>query len=168
MDMIPAKYYPVLFPVFFIAFWFGVTRLISAMGWQSLAKVYGSDKPCEGTKWYMQSAKVGKAAYNGCLTVGANYNGLYLSIFPIFRPGHPPIFIPWSDISAKEAKRPMLLGDLCILTFNRAPGFELVLRKRLTERIRASYRNYWPEQEGRVVAGLTLAVERATKSPPVV
>ncbi len=31
----------------------------------------------------------------------------------------------------------MLLGDLCILTFNRAPGFELVLRKRLTEKIRA-------------------------------
>lgn len=172
MDRIPVQYYPLLFPLFFVAVWITVLRLISAMGWQRLAEVYGSEKACEGTRWYMQSAKVGKAAYNGCLIVGANYNGLYLSILFLFRPWHPPLFIPWTDISAKEAKRPLLLGDLSILTFNRAPGLELVLRKRLTEKIRAQYRNYWPGQDGRVVAGLTLGgagmeAERATKSPPV-
>jgi hypothetical protein len=34
--------------------------------------------------------------YNGCLTVGANSEGLYvatLSFFPLF---HPPLFIPWA------------------------------------------------------------------------
>ncbi len=156
MDKIPVQYYPFLFAGIFVASWFVTARIVSAMGWQKLAKVYGSEKECEGTRWSMQSAKVGSASYNGCLTIGANYDGLYLSILFILRPWHPPIFIPWSDISAKEAKRSMLLGDLCVLTFSRAPGLEVVLRKKLAEKIKAQYRNYWPDKEGRIVTGLTL------------
>jgi hypothetical protein len=32
--------------------------------------------------------------FGNCLTTGADQSGLYLTVFPIFRIGHPPLLIP--------------------------------------------------------------------------
>ena len=44
-------------------------------------------------------------SYRNVLTIGANSNGLYLAptlpVFPLF---HPPMFIPWSEISLTSKK----------------------------------------------------------------
>jgi hypothetical protein len=48
---------------------------------------------------------MGLTNYSACLTVGANNSGLYLAVFPLFRVGHPPLLIPWVDISTSKSKR---------------------------------------------------------------
>lgn len=51
-----------------------------------------------GTTWGFQSARVRwTSRYGNCLSVGAAPVGLKLSIFFLFRPGHPSLFLPWSD-----------------------------------------------------------------------
>ena len=45
------------------------------------------------------------ARYNGVLTVGVNPAGLYLAVMPLFRPGHPPLFIPWPDVTVGSEQR---------------------------------------------------------------
>jgi hypothetical protein len=37
-------------------------------------------------------------SYNNCLTIGVTDEGLYLAVFPLFRPGHPPLLIDWSAL----------------------------------------------------------------------
>jgi len=43
--------------------------------------------------------RIGGVAYNGCLVVGANAEGVALSVLLPFRPGHAPIFVPWAELS---------------------------------------------------------------------
>jgi hypothetical protein len=42
------------------------------------------------------------ANYRSCVTLGANARGLYLAVRPLFRIGHPPLFIPWSDVQVSR------------------------------------------------------------------
>ena len=37
--------------------------------------------------------------YKGALKVGTAPQGLYLAVWPILRLGHPPLLIPWAEIS---------------------------------------------------------------------
>ena len=39
--------------------------------------------------------------YNNVLTVGADSEGLFLVPFFLFRVGHPPLFVPWAEITAE-------------------------------------------------------------------
>lgn len=67
-------------------------------GWSTLAKTYRCRQHFEGKRWYGQDIAIGSKWFNysGCVTVGANEQGLYLGIF--FRLAHPPLFIPWDDL----------------------------------------------------------------------
>lgn len=38
------------------------------------------------------------------LTIGVNSEGVYLSMFVLFRIAAPPLFIPWADVFAEEEK----------------------------------------------------------------
>jgi hypothetical protein len=40
--------------------------------------------------------------YKGCTNVGADSRGLYISFGILFRFGHPPLFVPWGDITITE------------------------------------------------------------------
>ncbi len=39
------------------------------------------------------------AGYRNCLTVGCNHEGLYLATMPPFQFRHPPLLIPWDEIT---------------------------------------------------------------------
>jgi len=65
-------------------------------------------------RWLFVSARMGTRAddpllnvqrplfsLRSCLNIGANENGVHLSLFPLFRLFNPPLFIPWDQISAK-------------------------------------------------------------------
>jgi hypothetical protein len=43
-------------------------------------------------------------SYRSCLSVGAGEFELYLSVFPSFRIGRPPLLIPWTEISVSEGE----------------------------------------------------------------
>jgi hypothetical protein len=96
----------VIFPIYFLFLWLLVGAIISYVGgWFSLAKVYCTRMPFNGTRWGMQSGRMRRLAnYNNVLTIGVSQQGLYLaSMFP-FRFMHPPLLIPWSEIKVRRNK----------------------------------------------------------------
>lgn len=114
----------------FIAFWFLIIFFISAIsGWRALAQRYRSDMPFSGHTWHLRSGRMGgMARYSGVLTVGVNPAGLYLAVMPLFRVGHPPLFIPWPDVSVTSERR--FLGSFIFFTFRQAPMVSLQLWER--------------------------------------
>lgn len=118
--------FPFLFPIFFIGMWIIVSFLLARMGgWSHLAESYQSQAQFTGKKLYFQSCRLGLVNYSGCLTVGSNYYGVYLAVFPLFRVGHPPLLIPWSDITTAEHKG--LVFSYLDFTFARVPSAKLRL-----------------------------------------
>lgn len=109
------------FAVAFPALWSGVTWLMGIVsGWSRLASRYRTDGRAEVTVLSAGSARIGGAAYNNMLQVGIQPEGLRLSVWRIFRPGHPPLLIPWSDITDIEETR-SLLGTRNRLRIRDAP-----------------------------------------------
>jgi hypothetical protein len=90
-----------LFTLFFVALWCGISLLLSYGGWRTLADAYPGDASVEGTAFRFQSARIGIVNYNRSLNVIASPSKLHLVPFSFFRVGHSPIAIPWSHISAE-------------------------------------------------------------------
>ena len=67
--------------------------------------------------------------YSSCLTLGANEHGLYMATFFLFRLGHSPLFVPWSDVGATERKGWVL--RYIDFTFLQAPGVTLRVRQQI-------------------------------------
>lgn len=109
--------------VVFSAFWSGVVWLIARMGWSRLAEFYETDLEPTGRRFYVGQARVGISGYSNVLRVHVEPEGLRLSVMPLFRPGHPPLLIPWDEITDIRAKRQLVgrayaldIGDLPTVT----------------------------------------------------
>jgi hypothetical protein len=46
----------------------------------------------------------GLAHYRNCLVIGASPTGLYLAVFLPFRLAHPPLFIPWNEVTLSRGR----------------------------------------------------------------
>ena len=94
---------PVLFFPFFVAFFSAICFALSLIsGWRSLAEHYKATQPFSGERWHLRSGSMGLVSYGSCLTLGANTEGIFLSVLFPFRVGHPPLFIPWSEVQSAE------------------------------------------------------------------
>lgn len=119
--------------LFFILVWVGMSILFSFWGgWRDLTQYYRYHGQLIDKKKYFQSAGMrGAMAYRGCLIIGASHEGLYLSVFFLFRIAHPPLFIPWSDIKSRSIRR---FGyPLLEFTFSRVPTVFIQLPGTLTD-----------------------------------
>ena len=87
----------------------------------------------------------GGGGYNNILTVGADPDGMYVSVFVLFRFGHPPLFIPWEDVSA-EAKR-VWLFNVVILKFARCPSIPFWISRKLADKLEMASGVQFIEQE---------------------
>jgi hypothetical protein len=95
-----------LLPFLIAGWWCFVVWILSVMGgWRRLAAQYRARRPPTGRRLSMQSGKIGFVNYNGCLTIHASDDGLWLSVMALFRPGHPPLLIPWSKIHNRQTRR---------------------------------------------------------------
>lgn len=99
--------------IVFVAFWFFASYISSLVsGWQRLAAKYrAASKPLLGKTWSGQYGMVGLATYRGVLNIGISPAGLFLSVMPLFRVGHPDLLIPWQDI-ARAGERQFLFISL--------------------------------------------------------
>lgn len=98
--------FPVLFFPAFIGLWCGVCYLLSKMsGWRDLAEKYPLTAPFTGETHSWQSGRMGACSYRSCLILGVNHQGLYLSVFPIFAIGAPPLLIPWPAVSGVKREK---------------------------------------------------------------
>lgn len=96
-----------LFPFIFAGGWCFVMLLLSRLGgWHRLAERFpGRDRQPSGRRFSMQSGRVGLVNYSSCLTIHTSAEGLHLAVWPLFRLGHPPLFIPWDEIHQARLKR---------------------------------------------------------------
>ena len=115
------KFIPYLFPFFFISLWIIVSFVLANIGgWSRLAQYYETQSRFEGKKWSFRGGRMGMINYNGCLTIGVDDDGLYLAVFPLFRVGHPPLFIPWYDITTSKSRK--FFVSYLDFTFARLPS----------------------------------------------
>jgi hypothetical protein len=122
----------------FIAAWIAASYLFSIIsGWQWLAESYRSRDRFAGKKRGWQSGTLGCISMNHCWTLGANDSGLYLAMNFLFRIGHPPLFIPWSDIEV--GRRRLLFFSSIVFEFAKAPGVLLVLTERRAANLARSH-----------------------------
>ena len=100
-------------PWFFLTFavaWLAMSGALAHVGgWASLAKRFRTDTAHRSDRFRFASGSFGHrflpVSYGNCLFVTVNAEGVRLSILPLFRFQSPPLFIPWSQVSAVEAKR---------------------------------------------------------------
>ena len=89
--------------------WAGTCWLIGQVGWARLAARFPAEAaPADAAPvrtLRFVSGRLGLATYNGVLTVGLRPDGLRLSVFVLFRPGHAPAFVPWDAITSAEPSR---------------------------------------------------------------
>jgi hypothetical protein len=123
-----------LFPALFIGIWFSVMFLVSRLGgWHRLSSRYRLSGIFSGKVWRFQSGKFNWAGYNSCLSMGGNEKGLYVAPLFLFRFGHPPLFIPWGDITVEKKK--FLTWTYSEMRFLKVPGTRLRISGRLWNRI---------------------------------
>ena len=119
----------------FAAIWAAISSLIAAVsGWRRLGQAYPLTTPFNGQRWRFRSARMRwMTNYNGCLTIGANVRGLHLGVLCVFRIGHPPVFVPWSEVqmTVHQARVFRYLD----FTFARAPGVVVGVDERLARNI---------------------------------
>ena len=102
----PSLYVVLLFPVGFVALWCVIMLQLSRLGgWHRMAAVFTAKAPAGGQRFSMQSAKVGGVNYNRCLSIHSSPEGLHIAVWPIFRLGHPPLFLPWDEIRNNRTRR---------------------------------------------------------------
>lgn len=96
-----------LLPLCYIAWWYFIVQLVSLIsGWRKLSQMYRFEGAFTGKLRRFQSISMRWGArYGNCVHLGADTRGLYLSVLFLVRPGHPPLFIPWSDVSEREVRR---------------------------------------------------------------
>jgi len=124
--------------VVFAAAWIVITLaslvLARSGGWHALARHYAANGAFQGRRLHFQFAQFGGwVGYNGALTPGADAGGLFLSVWPLFRPGHAPLYVPWTEIRASQEKR--WLGDVVALRFAAEPDAIVRISMRLADRL---------------------------------
>jgi hypothetical protein len=127
-----ARYIPELTLTSVPLFWLVVCYALSwASGWRDLADVYEDRGEFVGERFWMRSGALRLGQYNNCLNFGTNSDGLSIKVFAFFRPGHPPLFIPWSEITAEDEKA--FFAHRTVLSFQRVPHIRLRIVASLAE-----------------------------------
>jgi hypothetical protein len=123
-------------PVFFLGLWFAVTSILARVGgWSKLAQHYRTFDEFGGVPYRFQFGYLGFVRYKGVLTFGADAKGMYLAVLVLFRPGHPPLLVPWGQLSVEASG-----SDRYALKFKAAPGVVLKITRRLGEQLLAGRR----------------------------
>ncbi len=133
---------PYHIPLAIVLVWCAVLSLLAKLGgWSALAEHYRADSDFDGPKRRFQSIGMERVrampvSINNVAEIGVDGQYLRLSMFLLFRPGHPPLKIPFSDLSAHERK--LLLGSDVLMRTAREPSIGIVISRALAEWIAAS------------------------------
>jgi hypothetical protein len=146
IDQHPAVF-AVIFPIYFLCLWFLVALVVSFVGgWFSLARLYRTRVPFNGSKWRGQSGQMRCLTnYNRVLTLGTSQEGLYLASMFLFRLMHPPLLIPRSEIKVRRKKG--WVFEYVIFTMGHELAIPLRIRGSLGAKLRESAGSYWPVEE---------------------
>jgi hypothetical protein len=95
---------PLYYAIFFLVFWLLLNFIVSRLtGWSRIAAHYRNAGGFTGKVWRFQTITTRWGmGYKGGTNVGADSRGLYISFGFLFRFEHPPLFVPWGDITITE------------------------------------------------------------------
>ena len=96
-----------------------------------------------GQKWKMQSARLRFTRYGNVLTIGANQTGLFLAPFVLFSMGHPPLFIPWTEISNVRPVT-ILLFKFVAMHLGQEEQIPFTIGENLANQLKALADTAWP------------------------
>jgi len=83
---------------FFALIWIIICILVSfASGWAALAQRFRYDGEFSGSRFGLRHAPM-RLWVGQSVEVGANLEGLHLSVLSLSRIGHPPLLIPWREV----------------------------------------------------------------------
>lgn len=129
--------------------WILVCLIISRVGgWALLAKVYLEQNSItlDGEICKFQSIQMRWATnYGNCVAIRANPMGLGLSLLWLLRIGHPPLLIPWSDITIRRVRRSRFFPSLVEFRFRLEPSIPVRISNKLSLKIFDSSDKYYPE-----------------------
>ena len=127
--------------------WFAIVGLLSWLGgWSRLARVYRDEMSelTDGHTWRMQSVSLrGWCGYNNCVSIEATAKGLKISPWFIMRPGHPPLFLPFDEMTSQS--RTMLGVGLEQVRMKQEPAISIDFRRTLVDSVRQELGDVWPE-----------------------
>jgi hypothetical protein len=134
-----------IIPVYFVAAWIFVGYWIAFIGgWRLLAKRFRTQGAFLGQKWPMQSARMRLLAnYNNVLTIGADNAGLFIAPLFLFRAWHPPLFVPWVEITVRN-KNELFFFKFVELRLGRSEEIPFTISARLAAKIEAAAGPGWP------------------------
>ncbi|MEA5564032.1 hypothetical protein [Anabaena sp. UHCC 0399] len=97
--------------------------------WNRLAKLYRTHEPPNFSR--MERGSVGWVYYKSTLNVGVTSKGIYLSVFPLFSFGSPPLLIPWSAIQKIESANGLFVDRFRLYLCE--PKVKIIIRKEILE-----------------------------------
>jgi hypothetical protein len=105
-----------LIPIAFPAMWVFVCLLLTRMsGWMRLSALYQIASEDLPPLRHFVTGRFNSVNYNACLRVASTTEHLYVSVLLPFRPGHPGLRIPWSEINIQNPTKG-ILGRTASLT----------------------------------------------------
>ena len=113
-------------------------------GWHSLSRRFRFRGKFQGQRWRCQNIQMrGIAGYHNCITLGVSPQGLYLAVsLPLFRIAHPPLLIPWDEISLTHGKLFFVKTEK--LQVGRESPVPVWIRVGLADKLKTAAGSKWP------------------------
>ena len=102
-------------------------------GWRRLAESYLPTTEQGERQLWLMSCRVGWVNYSGRLFMSFDSTSLHIYLHKLFRPGHPPVCVPWAEIKAEMVKGYM--GEVLQLSFHRVPAVKLSLPGKIYDKL---------------------------------
>lgn len=124
--------------------WVLLNAIAAASGWKNLARRFPAQFGFSGVESKWQSARLRfLIGYNNCLVVGAGPTGLSIRTIWGIRTGHPPLMIPWNEVSVGETRVIMKISFVTLLLGQPEP-IPFMIRQSLAARLQAAAGAAWP------------------------
>jgi hypothetical protein len=128
----------VIGPMVICALWVMYVLSLSARGWRGLAVEYESEGgPAEGEIFRPGRTMVGSALYGFGVFFAITPDGLRLWTFPMFRPGHPPLLVPWADIerTGEATIDSLIFGENVAVRFKKVRRIRVCINEEVVRRL---------------------------------
>ena len=135
---------PLYYALFFLGFWLLLNFIVSRLtGWAQMAAHYRNAGGFPEKVWRYQTIRTRWGmGYKGCTNVGIDSRGLHFSFGFLFRFGHPPLFVPWGDITITEKK--ILKSKVLELRFRKTEDLPVRIFAELGDRLAQAAGSNWP------------------------
>ncbi|MFT5196391.1 MAG: hypothetical protein ACI85U_003423 [Candidatus Promineifilaceae bacterium] len=132
----------IAFIICFGGFWSFIVFITSRIGgWHTVAQQYAGEMSYFSQQFTWRSARFGFMNYKSVLTFSVSDEELGIAVLFLYRIGHAPLKIPWSEVHGIE-KSPFIFPEVH-LTFLHSPNKVLKIRKGLAEQIENAAGGNW-------------------------